>query len=134
MADWVDRYDWQMWFTGTFNPEKSYRDTIKTKRAFKMFLKDLKDNYRKNQIEFFLAVERFRHGDFTHCHALINGVDGLTYRQIGETWRKRYGREQVERYDQGKGANYYLTKYVMKELCDWELYVRDDKTRGIIWN
>ena len=134
MADWVDRYDWQMWFTGTFNPEKSYRDTIKTKRAFKMFLKDLKDNYGKNQIEFFLAVERFRHGDFTHCHALLNGLDGLTYRQIGETWRKRYGREQVERYDQGKGANYYLTKYVMKDLCDWELYVRDDKTRGIIWN
>lgn len=99
-----------------------------------MFIRDLSDNFEKREIEYFLAVERFHHGDFTHCHALINGVDGLTYRQVGETWRKRYGREQVERYDQGKGANYYLTKYVVKDVCDWDLYVRDAKTREMKWN
>lgn len=133
MADWVDKFDWQMWFTGTFKPEKSYRDTIKTKRAFERFISDLGEKYGKGDIEYFLAVERFRHGDFTHCHALMNGLDGLTYRQIGETWRHRYGREQVEKYDQGKGANYYLTKYVTKELCDWGIKIKESKSRNFMW-
>ena len=129
MAEWVNKFNWQYWFTGTFNPEKSYRDTIKTKRAFERFLGDLRRNFNKKDIEYFLAVERFRHGDFTHCHALLNGLDGLTYRQIGETWRKRYGREQVEKYDEGKGANYYLTKYVTKDVCDWGILIKDTKSR-----
>lgn len=132
MADWVDRYDWQYWFTGTFRPERSYRDTIKTKMAFKRFIGDLGDAFNKKEIEYFLAVERFRHGDFTHCHALLNGLDGLTYGQIGEIWRKRYGREQVEKYQPGKGANYYLTKYVMKDLCDWGIQIRNTKTKALL--
>ena len=132
MADWVDQFDWQIWFTGTFKQERSYRDTIKTKWAFERFIGDLNHCYGKNQIEYFLAIERFRHGDFTHCHALLNGLDGLTYPQIGETWRKRYGREQIEKYQAGKGANYYLTKYVTKDLCDWGLLIRNTKTKALL--
>ena len=42
-------------------------------------------------------------------------------------------REQVEKYDQGKGANYYLTKYVTKELCDWGIKIKEYKSRNFMW-
>jgi hypothetical protein len=78
MAGFVDQFDWQIWMTGTFKPDFSYRDTIKTKRAFERFIRDLRNNFKKNEIEYFMVVERFKHGDFTHIHALLNGLDGLS--------------------------------------------------------
>ena len=131
-AEWVDQYDWQFWFTGTFPPDKPYRDTIKTKRAFERYIKNLSDKFGKKHIEYFMAVERFKHGDFTHVHALMNGLDGLSYQQIGETWRDLYsGREKVEGYIKDKGANYYLTKYVTKDLCDWDLHIDKRKSHAL---
>ena len=132
LADWVDQFDWQFWFTGTFLPDRSYRDTIKTKRAFERFIKYLRVNFGKEYIEYFMAVERFKHGDFTHVHALMNGLDGLTYRQIGEAWRDcGNGREKVEGYIKDKGANFYLTKYVCKSICDWDLHVDKRKSHAL---
>lgn len=124
----MNQYDWQFWFTGTFKPDKSYRDTIKTKRAWERWIGKIGHDFEKHNIEYFLAIERFKSGDFTHCHGLVNGLDGLTYRQIGESWRALYGREKVERYEVDKGANFYLTKYVTKDLCDWDLKIDKRKS------
>jgi hypothetical protein len=134
MATWINKFNWQMWITGTFKPDQSYRDTIKTKKAFMRFIGDLGETYHKTDIEFWLAVERFKHGDFTHIHALLNGLDGLTYRQVGEPWFKRFGRVQVEGYDPTKGANYYITKYVVKEVCDWDFKILHTKSEAIKFN
>lgn len=128
LAEWVQQFGWQFFFTGTFKPDRSYRDTIKTKRAVERWIFSLGKLYDKHNIEYFLAVERFKHGDFTHIHMLINGLDGLTFSQIGESWRILYGREKVEEYDQERGANFYLTKYVTKELCDWDLKIDKRKS------
>jgi hypothetical protein len=128
----MNKFEWQMWMTGTFKPDQSYRDTIKTKRAFQRFITEMTKTYRLNSVEYFLAVERFRHGDFTHIHALINGVEGLTYRQVGELWFNRFGRVQVEGYDSEMGANFYLTKYVVKDVCDWDL--RIDRKKSALLN
>lgn len=131
MSVWVDQFDWQFWFTGTFQPDRSYRDTIKTKRAFQRFIDSMSKQYRKPHIEYFLAVERFKNGDFTHCHALMNGLDGMTFKQIGESWRSLFGREKIETYQKDKGANFYLTKYVTKDLCDWDLKIDKRKSEYI---
>ena len=133
MADWVNQFDWEIWMTGTFLPDQAYRDTIKTKKAFTRFIGDLTDNFNKTDIEYFLAIERFHNSDDCHCHTLLNGLEGLTYRQIGETWRDRFGREKVERYQKDLGANYYLTKYVTKELCDWDLRINKTKSHKLIF-
>jgi hypothetical protein len=114
--------------TGTFLPDKSYRDTIKAKRAYERWIAYIGKLYGLHKIEYFLAVERFHDGYFLHTHSLVNGLDGLTYRQIGESWRTLYGREKIEGYQKDKGANFYLTKYVTKDLCDWDLKI--DKTKS----
>lgn len=131
MVAFVDQFEWQIYMTGTFLPDQSYRDTIKTKRAFGRYIGDLRNKYKKNEIEYFMVAERFKHGDFTHVHALLNGLDGLSYRQIGETWRDRFGREQVERFEKGKGADFYLTKYLLKEVCDWDLHIIKTKSHAM---
>jgi len=133
MTSWVDQFDWKIWMTGTFKPEFSYRDTIKTKRAFQKFIMDLRINYKKNEIEYFMVVERFKHGDFTHIHALLNGLDGLTYNQISDAWRNRFGICQVEGFIKNKGADFYLTKYLLKEVCDWDIYINKNKSNSIIF-
>lgn len=127
VSSWINTFQWQYWFTGTFKPERSYTDTMNAKRAFMRFIGDLGKKYHKSDIEFWLALERFKFGEEVHCHALLNGLDGLQYRQIGETWRKRFGREQVEGYDPEKGANHYITKYIVKEACDWDFKILQNK-------
>lgn len=124
MAVWVNGYSWTIWLTGTFRPEMRYRDTINTKRAFVRYINFLSEKYGKHSIQYFMAVERFKSGFDTHVHALLMGVDGLRYREIGEAWRGMYGREQVEGYDKKLGADYYITKYVTKSLCDWDFLIK----------
>lgn len=121
LAGWVNHFDWDIWFTGTFDQANfmGYRDTIKTLRAHDRFIDDLSKKFSLPNIGYFVAVERHYLGGFCHVHSLLNGVEGVKYREIGETWRGRYGIEKVEGYDREKGANYYLTKYVLKDLHDW---------------
>lgn len=123
MAQWIGSRDWSIWITGTFRPAQKLTDTINTKNRFINFVELLSKNYDRHNIEYFLAVERFKTGYFTHVHAVLGGVDGIPYRDIGTDWRSLYGREQVERYQKNKGADYYLTKYITKELCDWDFHM-----------
>lgn len=127
LAGWVGGYPWEIWFTGTFRPERCYKDTIKTKAAFNKYIRVLSETFNRHEIQYFLAVERFKCGFETHCHALIAGVGGVRYRELGEVWRGLYGRETVEGYQPNKGADFYLTKYVTKELCDWDLLIKKNK-------
>lgn len=132
LAEWWTKFDWEIWFTGTFKQEMSYRDTIKTKRAFERVLHDVSDKFNVHNIEYALAVERFQCGNFTHVHSLVNGLYGMRYVDFADAWRNRFGRCRVEGYDKEKGAAYYLTKYVTKELCDWDLHI--DKRKSYLLN
>ena len=131
MAEWANKFEWQIYMTGTFKRESSYRDAIKTKRAFRRFTDEIKRVYGKKAIEYFMCVELHKEGSFTHVHALINGLDALTYNQIRETWEQRFGRAKVEGYDKEKGAHYYLTKYILKDVHDWDIKI-DQKKAAIL--
>lgn len=123
LAQWLNHFDWDIYMTGTFDQANfmGYRDPIKTLKAHDRFIDDLGKTYSLKNIGYVVCVERHHIGGFCHTHGLLNGVEGLTYKQIGEIWQKRYGREQVEGYDKTKGANYYLTKYVLKDMFEWRL-------------
>ena len=123
LAQWLNKYDWDIYMTGTFDQANfmGYRDPIKVLKAHDRFVNDLTKNFNCPNIGYYVAVERHQIGGFCHTHSLLNGVEGLTYKQIGETWRERFGREKVEKYDRDKGANYYLTKYVLKDMFEWKV-------------
>jgi hypothetical protein len=39
-----------------------------------------------------------------------------------------FGRAQVEGYDPTKGASFYLTKYILKDTCDWDIKIDQKKS------
>jgi hypothetical protein len=123
MEEFAEKYEWQFWMTGTFRRDQAYKDTIKTKRAFYRFEDDLREKFRKYQIEHFMAVEKHADGDFTHVHGLLNGLEGLTDTKIWEVWFNKFGRARVEVYDPEKGAAHYLTKYLVKAVCDYDVKI-----------
>ena len=49
----------------------------------------------------------------------------LVMPSIRELWRlayTRFGRSHVDRYDPNQGAGHYVSKYVSKQLTDWDFH------------
>lgn len=125
MAEWLARFEWQIWATLTFDSKIETGDTFTALRRFERFIKQMEKTF-KTKLDYVCFVERFHSSDKCHLHVLIKGFD-LTpelYKDVWTLWFKRYGRATVEEYEQGKGAEYYLTKYVTKDICDWRVQIR----------
>jgi hypothetical protein len=114
LADWLDGFNWT--YFGTFTFRKPIMNPLVAKSHFEAFLKPFKAN-------FFCAVERFYLGHECHLHALI--FSDAKARDLWRVWFSRYGRARVLSFEPSRGAAYYLTKYVTKELCDWDFSFRD---------
>lgn len=108
---WVNllsRYKWD-WFTTL-----TFRDIPRTYTAInraKQFLRAI-EGKEKRKVGYYLAMELNRSGT-PHFHALMGNLDGV--RRL--TWMDRweYGYARIYPYEVDKGANYYITKYVVKE-------------------
>lgn len=76
----------------------------------------------------FWAVEPFslgvREGSY-HVHALLETRQSP--KQIEDWYLKKYGRAEVRRYDRSRGAAVYVSKYMMKSLCDYDLFLGNSK-------
>jgi len=121
MGDWLSTFQWDWWATFTFRFEVP--DAIKAKLYFARFQKQLVKKIHHG-FYYFLAVERFKSGLSTHLHCLLSNIDDVAYVTVGQAWFKRYGYAKIEKYDPGLGAAHYLTKYVTKEICDWDVSLR----------
>jgi hypothetical protein len=123
MGIWVNGFKWDMWGTGEFDKDLVLRDTIRAKMHFRKWISDL---YRpRRTISYFMAVERFSDNIRTHIHFLLNGVGDMRYEEVGQPWWKRFhGYLYIRKYDPDLGANHYITKYVTKELCDWDFDIK----------
>ena len=157
LAARLDLLPWDMWMTGSFrgeHPTLTYRQQEKghpdsavlyqgnmvkvffpdqtksvftAKRRYKRFLSDLKYLGIKSGVDFFLAIEPHKTG-YLHIHSLINGVGDLDpVRDIAPLWFTRFGRVEVERFDRERGAISYLTKYVTKDIYDWDIEIRNGR-------
>lgn len=56
-----------------------------------------------------------------HVHALVAGMNTRQFKPVSGFLWKRYGFCRILEYDRELGAQFYLTKYVTKELADFEL-------------
>lgn len=88
----------------------------------------------RSRVHAFRGDEYGPRGGRLHIHALIGNVAGLRrycdQRLPAGEWGKKCcmlhawpcGHARVLRYDPKKGASYYVAKYCIKSLGDWELY------------
>lgn len=123
LGKWLNGFEWTWYATLTFRFE--VKDPINAKKYFIKWIRLIKNDI-VDDICYFVAVERFRGNFGTHLHSLIwvgHQEDGknrliLPYWSI---WFEKYGRAKIELYDKNKGAGYYLSKYVTKEICDYDV-------------
>jgi hypothetical protein len=60
---------------------------------------------------------------YLHTHGLLMGLEGVTNDELFKKWSEKYGRCKVYDYDPEKTAAYYMTKYVLKDLYDWQIRI-----------
>ena len=129
--DFLDMMPWDKYMTLTFRPELETKDIFTCQRRFESFLRIVKKEFKcKKGFDYFVADERHQTG-LLHMHALANGMSGISDTDLWQIWSVKYGRARVQTYDVGKGATHYLTKYVTKELCWWDIKIREERNLRI---
>ena len=122
-VNWVDSLkEWEWYFTGTFKYECGMEPA---KRAFKRFVR-----YEMNDgVSYLYVCESNRGRGGYHLHALFADCQWMRRKIIWKAWFKRYGRNQILPVDRsrGFGVEFYLSKYLTKELADWDIHIEGDK-------
>jgi len=64
------------------------------------------------------CFEMQRERGVPHIHALVAGLDSLSYSPVARWYWATYGYSRILEYDSRLGAGYYLSKYLAKDLSD----------------
>jgi hypothetical protein len=139
LGEWLSRFDWCSFATLTFRPEFSTTSTFVALKRFETFCKGLERDY-KCKIFYAVFVEKFKLSEDVHLHCLMMGIPGSgmesgnaghdafiekeAYKDVWSRWFEKWGRCQFLKYASGRGAEYYLTKYVTKEFSDWRVKLK----------
>jgi hypothetical protein len=106
-GSWIEtlaRWEWYLTLT--------FREIVHPEAAgkcWRRFIREVEDS--KRAIQWVRALEYQRRG-VIHFHALTAGMDLLSYNAVRGLWR--WGYSWIEPYEPGRGANYYLGKYLAK--------------------
>lgn len=128
MGEWLNQFAWDWFLTVTFREDVS---DYYARWAVEHTLRWLERRLR-GPVGAFWAIEKhkYRGGGnpaalTPHFHALVTNVAPLSRR---DTWRYlfgKFGRSRIEPVIKGKGATYYVGKYVGKEALeqgDWGIW------------
>lgn len=67
----------------------------------------------------FYGVEHGERFGRLHLHALLGNTERLPVETLQRQWTAGFAR--ITEYDPTRGASYYITKYVSKELSEWDI-------------
>ena len=119
---WLSKYPWQLWCTLTFRYAPSSASALRSYRRWLnrsgLWLGGLPYS--------FVGTEEGRLFGRVHLHALIgvgrcNDSLQIDREWLWSTWYQSYGRALILPYDRSKGASFYISKYITKELGDYEV-------------
>jgi hypothetical protein len=82
------------------------------------------DRVLRQDEKLFWCAEPFqlgvREGSY-HVHALIETRQSA--KQVEDWYSKKFGRADVRRYDSKRGAGWYVSKYMLKQVHDYDVLV-----------
>lgn len=113
MANWLSTFKWDWWSTFTF------RFDCNPYSAKNIFHKV----WDKRDMDYFMAVEWHRWRKSVHIHALMGNTLGIRRLTQMDEWYQRYGIARIQPYNAKLGAKHYITKYIIKELADWDIRI-----------
>lgn len=106
----LDHYNWTWFTTLTF---KDFPKTYTAQNRVKRFLRYV-ERIERHKVAWYMCMEYTKLG-CPHFHLLMGNLEGARYSKYFTWWFTRYGGARFKVYDPGKGATYYLTKYVIKD-------------------
>ena len=140
MGDFLNGYPWAHWCTLTFRPPASERDVGRVPREWGRWRKKIRGavpvglDYALRQwsafqrattiaagvpLFWFYGVEHGERLGRLHLHALFGNTERLPVATMRASWTAGFA--DVDAYDPTRGASYYVTKYVTKELAEWDV-------------
>ena len=124
LADWLNDQDWQLWTTLSTGHEL----TMSSARRSMVRMHDLVR--KENNCRVFWAAEKFDVKDGFHLHTLWSFDNKIhdrdKYREFVKNWRivNKTNRANVysETYRKDFGAAKYLSKYITKQITDYDYF------------
>ena len=117
VAEWLNGFNWDWWATFTFRYECSPHSA---KKSFIRF-------FNPARVDYFYASEWCKGHYGVHIHALMGNTYGMRRLTAMDNWFKRYGIARIFPYDTTKGARYYVCKYIVKRVADWDMRINSEK-------
>jgi len=116
-GEWLSRPQWEWYTTHTFRAD--YVAPKEADRHWQAWLNTLTQACRVKGLErpFYFRVTELQDRGTLHFHSLIGGVGDIRRLLFKDFWELN-GFARVEQYEAGKGANYYVGKYLTKEAGD----------------
>ena len=122
---WLSRFPWDHFVTLTF---RTRADPDCARRRFARWIRDL-ERRAQGQVLWAVAPE-WTMVNHVHLHCLLSGTCDLDRRAIESSWLPGFVRS--DRYDDRRGASYYLAKAIEDEWCEVDLdrrLVRSDRAK-----
>lgn len=127
-ADWLNSMDWGFYCTLTTRYSMSVKSA---RRSAERLYSHLQKNI--GGIRLFWVAEPFDAKYGYHIHALIHFVNPILYdakELIKKAWQviskgkggKEYNNTVIQPYKSELGANYYVSKYVLRNNSDFDIY------------
>ncbi|MFN0181744.1 MAG: hypothetical protein ACKVZ0_23290 [Gemmatimonadales bacterium] len=91
---------------------------LRAKATFRTWIRRL-ERKTGRPLLWFLGLEDGHQLGRLHIHALVGGTDALGETTLEEAWEEGFSR--IERFQPGLGAAHYVTKYITKELLDYDI-------------
>lgn len=113
-ATFLNNFNWDWWVTLTFRDKQT---TNSANRKWNVWLKGL-ENERDNKVGYFRVTELQRLRNNIHFHALMLNLRGIRRLTWMDEWDRIAGFARIYPYKKNKGANYYLCKYVTKQIAE----------------
>lgn len=130
LGNFLDTQPWDLWCTLTTRHELTLNAA---RRSIVRFANNL-HNTKKLPVTIFWASEKFDLKDGFHIHSLIRFNNELEwkgntrekFKEVVNSWQVVNNTKEVrlhaERFNQGRGACSYLSKYITKQITDYDIF------------
>ncbi|MBA7547236.1 hypothetical protein ES705_39643 [subsurface metagenome] len=116
-GEWLSLPEWEWYTTHTFRAE--YVAPKEADRHWQAWLNTLCQACKVRSLErpFYFRVTELQDRGTLHFHSLLGGVGDIRRLLFKDFWELQ-GFARVEKYEAGKGANFYVGKYLTKDAGD----------------
>jgi hypothetical protein len=121
-GEWLSSFPWQWYTTHTFkgdyvSPKSADRQWYSWLNSVRVAAhKPMHSIFGAGAVSYFRVTE-YQDRGVLHYHALLGAVGDLRRLSFKDLWETS-GFARVEAYEPGKGANYYVGKYLVKDSGD----------------